>query len=90
MNEKLSLEAPIFTHGGKDIKDDLSFWLSDVPKVDQSRDEYIVLPSNGMVVPITTAPKESDVYKKLISGREGNINTYLKSGVLIYPGTNSQ
>ena len=71
------------------MNDDLSFWLSDVPEIDRNRDEYIVLPSNGMITPINVVPNESADYSKLVNGREINVNQYLKSGVLVYPGTNS-
>lgn len=79
VNAKLNLEAPIFSHGGKDVREDLSFWLTDVPEIDRDRDEYIVLPSNGMITPINAVPDATTDYSRLVSGREIEINKYLKS-----------
>ncbi len=56
INDKLVLDVPKFTKGGDKTGDDISFWLGDLPKEDRTRDEYIVLPSNGMIAPINTVP----------------------------------
>lgn len=57
--------------------------------IDRDRDEYIILPSNGMITPITSVTDGTSDFTKLVSGREIDINKYLKSGSLLYPGTNS-
>jgi hypothetical protein len=84
-NSKLSLEAPTFTLG----ESDLFSYLSNLPEVDRARDAYIVLPSNGMIAPINTVPKNTTDYTRLVSGREIDVNKYLKTGVVTYPGTDT-
>jgi hypothetical protein len=85
VNAKLSLDVPKFEKGD----DSLDSYLKNLPIEDQYRDEYVVLPSNGMITPINTLEKDLPDYKKLISGREIDVNKYLKTGVMTYPGTNS-
>jgi LPXTG-site transpeptidase (sortase) family protein len=70
-------------------EDTLESYLLNLPKEDRSRDEYIVLPSNGMITPINTVQDGTPDYKKLVSGREIDVNKYLKTGVVTYPGTNN-
>jgi len=57
----------------------LASWLEKLPESDQEADEYVVLPSNGMITPIVHVPEESSDYAKLINGREVNVNKYLQS-----------
>jgi uncharacterized repeat protein (TIGR01451 family) len=85
VNAKLSLDAPEFKKWG----DTLESYLENLPKEDRSRDEYIVTPSNGMITPINTVQDGTSDYKKLVSGREIDVNKYLKTGVVTYPGTNN-
>jgi hypothetical protein len=85
VNAKLSLDVPTFEKGD----DSLDSYLKNLPLEDQYRDEYVVLPSNGMITPINTLQNNLPDYKKLISGREIDVNKYLKSGVMAYPGTNT-
>ncbi len=49
-NAKLSVDAPTFALGGGT----LTSYLENLPVMDRNRDEYIVLPSNGMITPINT------------------------------------
>ena len=72
------------------MSDDLAFWLEDLPLADRDRDQYIVLPSNGMITPINTVPENITDYTRLVSGREIDVNKYLRTGVMTYPGTNNK
>lgn len=78
---KLSLDAPEFKQRG----DTLASYLENLPKEDQSREKYIILPSNGMITPINTVQESTSDYTKLVSGREIDVNKYLKTGVVTYP-----
>lgn len=67
INPNLSLQVPKFSKGGKNVSDNLSFWLSDLPKEDHKREEYIVIPSNGMITPINTVVESTSDYTKLVN-----------------------
>jgi uncharacterized repeat protein (TIGR01451 family) len=82
---KLSVDVPTFSIGDTTLRS----YLSNLPETDRNRDEYIVLPSNGMITPINSVPENTSDYTKLVSGREINVNTHLKTGVMTYPGTNN-
>jgi len=49
-----------------------------LPIQDQNRDEYIVIPSNGMIVPVNNVPKDTTDFSKMVSGKEIKVNNYLK------------
>lgn len=42
-----------------------------------------------MITPINTVQNGTSDYNKLVSGREIDVNKYLKTGVVTYPGTNN-
>ncbi|MCD5380873.1 carboxypeptidase regulatory-like domain-containing protein, partial [Candidatus Gracilibacteria bacterium] len=66
---------------------DLNFWKTVLPEQDRNGDEYIVIPSNGLVVPINNVPNDTADFSKMISGKEIKVNNYLKTGVMSYPGS---
>jgi hypothetical protein len=43
-----------------------------------------------MITPINTVPQGNSDYNRLVSGREIDVNKYLKTGVMTYPGTNNE
>lgn len=67
--------------------EDINFWKKWLPEIDQYRNEYLVIPSNWLVVPINNVEEWNTDYNNLISWREINVNNYLKDWVLSYPGT---
>ena len=67
--------------------DDINIWKLTLSEADRDRGEYIVIPSNWMVVPVNYVPKSSNDYQELINWREINVNNYLKTWVMSYPGT---
>jgi len=67
--------------------DDLDFWKQVLPKIDQNRDEYLVIPSNGLVIPVNKIPENTSDFSKMISWKEIHVNDYLKTGVMEYPNS---
>lgn len=72
-----------------DYKNDINSWKAKLPEADRNRSEYIVVPSNWLVVPVNYVPTASDDYDSLINWREIDVNKYLQSWVMNYPGTSS-
>ncbi len=66
---------------------DINFWIKNLDKRDRNRDEYIVIPSNWLVVPVNNVEVTTPDFSKLVSGQEINVNKYLKTWVMSYPGT---
>jgi sortase (surface protein transpeptidase) len=84
-NSKLSLELPAgIWKLAWNNNDDIEFWKKWVEEQDRNRNEYIVIPSNWLVVPINEIPSANVDYTKLISWHEIDVNKYLKSWVLKY------
>ncbi len=87
-NDRLNL-----TVSEKDISlawkynDDINYRKTSLPETDKNASEIIVTPSNGMVIPIINVDNINTDYKELISGREIDVNKYLKWGALKYPWT---
>jgi len=66
---------------------DINFWLKALDKKDINKDKYLVIPSNGLVVPINSIKEWVKDYNELISWKEINYNKYLKTGSLEYSWT---
>ena len=66
---------------------DLNFWKQVLPKQDQNKDEYIVIPSNWLVIPVNKVPENTADFNKMISWQEIHVNDYLKSWVMEYPNS---
>lgn len=64
---------------------DISYRKSSVVSIDQNLDEYVVIPSKWMVIPIYRINQGSKDYKNLVNFEYVNINKYLKYWSLIYP-----
>ena len=67
--------------------EDINFWKKNLNPLDKNKDEYLVLPSNWLVVPINKVEKTTSDYNKLVSWQEIEVNKYLKDWVLSYPWT---
>lgn len=71
-------------------ENDINYWKAQLPEIDRNLDEYIVLPSNGMVMPVNYIPKSSQDFNSMIKWKEIEYNNYLKNWALTYPWTNTQ
>lgn len=71
------------------FESDINYWLEVVPKEDRNRDLYIVLPSQGLVMPINTIEKDSNDYKKSINWEDFDFHKYLETWALEIPWTSS-
>ena len=69
---------------------DISHWKQVLVEEDRDAQKYIVVPSNGLVVPINEFAEDSKDFDTMINGREGNINPALRTGGLEYPGTSTK
>lgn len=68
----------------------LGYWLAVVPEIDRNADKYIVLPTQGLVMPINSVAKDSQAYKNFTSGIEENFVSYLRTGAVELPGTSTR
>lgn len=64
---------------------DLSHWLQVVGDEDKNRDSYIVIPSNGLVVPVSGVNKEDLSYSRFLSGNTEDFFTYANNGGVELP-----
>lgn len=71
----------------KDIQ--LSHWLQVLPQVDRNKSKYIVVPSNGLVIPVNDVSWGSFDYDQMINWREIDVNKYLQSWTVEYPWTST-
>jgi hypothetical protein len=83
-NNKIEVDAPAMVQS---YVNDINIWKLKLPEIDRNRDEYIVVPSNWLIVPVNYVPKTSEDYEKLINWKEVNANLYLKTWVMSLPGT---
>jgi len=64
---------------------DINYWKQVLPKEDKNRDEYVVIPSNGLVIPVNKVPENTADFTQMVSGQEIHVNDYLKSWAMEYP-----
>ncbi len=69
---------------------ELDYWKQVLIDADKNASKYIVVPSNWLVVPINTVTENSKDFESMINGREINVNNYLKTWVVEYPGTSDK
>lgn len=81
-------DSDVFRFAGSE-NTDIGFWKQALPEADKNAKKYIVVPSNGLVIPINEFEEGSRDYNEMLSGREGDINPALETGALEYPGTSS-
>ena len=65
-------------------RSDLDFWRYKLPQEDHNRYMYIIIPTAGIVAPISEMPQNDD-FKKVILGKKTSLRDYLHHGVLHYP-----
>lgn len=69
---------------------DINYWLKVLPYEEyRYHNQYIVIPSMGLVAPIVELDKSADDYKKALKWKDFDYNKYLVGGPTIYPGTAS-
>lgn len=71
-----------YTHW--DNRSDLDFRRYKLPVEDHKRYMYIIIPTAGIVAPISQMPYNDD-FKKVILGHKTSLRDYLYNGVLHYP-----
>lgn len=49
---------------------DISFWKQVLPEADKDAEKYIVIPSNGLVMPVNEFAEGSRDFEAMINGRE--------------------
>ena len=65
--------------------DDINFRKKSVVSIDQDLDEYLVIPSKWMVIPVNYISEYSDDYQNIIDFKYVNVNKYLRLWSLIFP-----
>ncbi len=69
------------------VVNNIEYWKQVLPEQDRNRDEYIVIPSNWLVIPINHVPSDTTDFTKMVSGTEIHVNDYLKTWVMMYPNS---
>lgn len=88
-NIETSLPNPeVFKLAGN-TSEDLKTWLEVLPEQDRYADTYLVLPSNGLVMPVNTVLSGSKDENALLNWENIDFNKYLRNGALEYPGTST-
>jgi len=73
-----------------DTNKNVDHWKQVLDERDQDAEKYIVIPSNGLVVPINAFEEDSSDFEAMINGREWNINPALRTWALEYPGASTR
>ncbi len=82
VDNRLELDLPWWAFSlAWENKNDISFWLKSVPDEDRNKEEYIVIPRNGLVIPVNQLARIPARYSFLTDGRDENYNQYLETGV---------
>lgn len=66
---------------------DLAYWLSVLPASARKADQYIVLPTQGLVMPVNTVSSGSKAYNNFVNGRNEDFLSYLHNGAVQLPAT---
>ncbi len=69
---------------------DINFWKSALNLEDRNKDEYIVIPSRWLIVPVVHISENSTDYELMLKNEPINLNDYLKSWALMYPNRNTE
>ena len=88
-NIETSLPNPEVFRLAGNTSEDLKTWLEVLPEQDRYVDTYLVLPSNGLVMPINTVLSGSKDENALLNWENIDFNKYLRNGALEYPGTST-
>ncbi len=71
----------------KESSRDPYFYINSLPEKDRNALTYVVIPTSGIITPITEADPGSIDHKTIVSGKRININPYLKAGAMHYPNS---
>jgi sortase (surface protein transpeptidase) len=73
----------------EEASEDPRYWINEVLPYEEHRhnDQYLVIPTMGLVVPIVDVPAGSADYQSLSAGQTININDHLINGVMHFPQT---
>ncbi|PZM82107.1 hypothetical protein DLH72_04635, partial [Candidatus Gracilibacteria bacterium] len=66
---------------------DINFWKQVLVEQDKNEDKYIVLPKQGLVMPMKYLSEENKDFQTYINGQDNNFRKYLADGALELPGT---
>ena len=88
-NIETSLPNPEVFRLAGNTSEELKTWLEVLPEQDRYADTYLVLPSNGLVMPINTVLSGSKDENALLNWENIDFNKYLRNGALEYPGTST-
>lgn len=69
-----------------DFSQNIQVWKEKLPEQDRWANEYIVIPSRWLVMPIVFIPETNIDYWKVRKGQNIEVNSYLQNGALSYPG----
>lgn len=64
-------------------------WIEKLRKEDRKKDKYLVLPTQGLIIPINDVPKNSKAYKNYMSGKNENFVEYLNNWTVEIPLTSA-
>ena len=70
-----------------DKNTDLAHWLSVLPHSERSADQYVVLPTQWLVMPIQTVASGSAAYNNFVNGKNEDFLSYLHNGAVQLPAT---
>lgn len=65
--------------------DDIDFRKKSVVSIDQDLDEYLVVPSKWLVIPVNYISEHSDDYQNIIDFKAVDVNKYLRFWSLVFP-----
>lgn len=68
----------------------ISHWLQVLPESDRNADKYIVIPSQGLVMPINSVNETEKSYSNFIHGKNEDFAKYLQTGAVELPGTSTR
>jgi len=91
-NSRVDTQLPdpsVFRLAG-DTNQDISHWTQVLVEEDRSANKYIVIPSNGLVIPVNEFSENSSEFDTMINWREWKINPSLETGALEYPWTSTK
>lgn len=65
---------------------DLSYWLQVLDEDEKNLDQYIVIPSNGLVMPIINVDENDPAYNNFLNGITEHFYKYASNGAVELPG----
>lgn len=65
----------------------IDFWKQVLPVEDRDASQILVIPSEGLVIPVNTVSPDNWMYKSFINGNNENFYKYLIDGSVELPGS---